>query len=519
MRAWGRRNSGLVLLVLVAVGITLPFIFKAFHMDDTVFVWLGQEKLNEPFALGLADHGYEGNFFSLYMDTHPPLLTSYLSLLIWIFGGPSEAGMHIGFLIFPLLAAVSMFYLGRRFTDSPLFAALLLIVTPGFMVMAQSVMTDVPALSLCLAAIAAFVYAIDRGDRQNRLLVAAGICTSLAILTTYQSLSLLPLLFVYALLRRQVTIRNMTPLAAGLAVFAAIVFYYLVATGNLPKLSYSFGVSLTPSFIANKILSIVSVMGGAIIFSVMLAIGMLKGKKEYLAFIALFGLILIFFLNKSSSGEYTLASGILEAVFYSAGLLALYRFFNAGADTVFADDRSDKDRDDIFLVLWIAGVLFYSILLLPYASTRYLLPLFPPAVLMFVRYARGIIRDKKWWKRFAITTVAFTAAAGLAVSTADYQLAGVYRDFAAAEGKQLREDGRQLWFAGEFGLRYYLEAEGGRYLTKTDNSPEAGDRVVLSHGLIAYFISDELKNRLQLERSVDYPSAWPVRVEDPLSQA
>lgn len=47
----------------------------------------------------------------------------------------------------------------------------------------------------------------------------------------------------------------------------------------------------------------------------------------------------------------------------------------------------------------------------------------------------------------------------------------------------------------------------------------AGDQVVLSHGLIAYFISDDLKNRLQFERSVDYPSAWPIRIEDPGSQA
>ncbi|MEK6537104.1 MAG: hypothetical protein AABZ63_06435, partial [Actinomycetota bacterium] len=219
------------------------------------------------------------------------------------------------------------------------------------------------------------------------------------------------------------------------------------------------------------------------------------------------------------SGEYSWAAGILQAVFYSAGLLAVYRFFNAGADAIFADDRSEKDRDNIFLILWISGVLVYSILLLPYASTRYLLPLFPPVVLMIVNYARGIFTDKTPWTRFAVAAVAFTAATGLAVSIADYQLAGTYRAFASDQSQALQADGRQLWFAGEFGLRYYLEQDGGRYLTKQDNSPATGDRVVLSHGLIAYFISDDLKSRLQLERSVDYPSAWPVRIEDPGGQA
>lgn len=528
------------MLILAAGAVTLPFVFKAFHLDDTVFVWLGQEKLSDPFALGLPNHGYEGNFFPVYLDTHPPLHTSFLALLIWIFGGPSEVGLHLGLVIFAVLATVSMFYLGRRFTDSPLTAALLLIVTPGFMVMAQSVMTDVPALSLWLAAIASYVYAIDRAGGKNSdsgqnggrhpgsgrrygtgLLVLAGLFTSLAILTTYQSFSLLPLLFVYALLKRRVTLKTMLPLAAALAVFGAIVVYYLAATGEPPKLSYSFGVNLAPAFIANKVLAIISVIGGATVFPLMLVMGLLRGRKEYLAFAALFVLILAFFLNRAVSGEYTLAAAILQAVFYSAGLLAVYRFFNLGMDAAFADERSGRDRDNIFLVLWIAGVLVYSVLLLPYASTRYLLPLFPPVVLLFVSYARGIIPDKIWWPRFAIAAVACTAITGTAVSIADYQLSGVYRDFAAEYPRTLSAGSHQIWFAGEFGLRYYLEAEGGQYLLEDDDSPAPGDYVVLSHGLIAYFISDQLKERLQLVDSIEYPAGagWPLRVQDRNSQA
>jgi len=514
-------KSSLALLIFIVGAISLPFIFKAFHLDDTIFVWLGQEKLGHPLALGLPDHGYEGNFFSLYLDTHPPLHTSYLSLLIRVFGGTGEAGLHLGLIIFPILAAVSMFYLGKRFTDSPLTAALLLIVTPGFMVMSQSVMTDVPALSLWLAAVASYIYAIDSDDKGRRLLVLAGVFTSLAILVTYQSFSLLPLLFAYALLKRRVTFRTMLPLAAALAVFATIVIYYLVATGNPPKLSYSTGVNLAPVFIANKVLSIVSVIGGATVFPLILAAGMLKNKKDYLGFMAIFGLLLIFFLGKSLSGEYTFAAGILQAVFYSAGLLAIYRFFNTGADAVFTDERSEKDRDNIFLVLWISGVLVYSVLLLPYASTRYLLPLFPPVVLMFVSYARDVFADKTLWSRFAIAAVVCTAITGTAVSIADYQLAGVYRTFASDYPAKLAEGDHRIWFAGEFGLRYYLEAAGGSYLTRQDDSPAPGDYVILSHGLIAYFISDDLKNRLRLDQSIDYPAGagWPIRVQDRDSQA
>ena len=202
----------------------------------------------------------------------------------------------------------------------------------------------------------------------------------------------------------------------------------------------------------------------------------------------------------------------------TAGVLPLLQY--ARTLTRLVREKVGRDRDNIFLILWIAGVLVYSILLLPYASTRYLLPLFPPVVLMFVRYARGNHRGQSRWlpfrrghrglhRRRRSGRVDSRLPACRSLSRLRHQ----------TTRQELQADGHRLWFAGEFGLRYYLEAEGGRYLTKDDNSPAAGDRVVLSHGLIAYFISDDLKNRLQLERSVDYPSAWPVRVEDPGSQA
>lgn len=527
----------LAVVILAALCITLPFITKAFHLDDTFFVRLAQEKLTHPLALGLPDHGFEGNFFTLYLDTHPPLLTSYLSFLIRIFGGASETGLHLGFVIFPVLAGVSMFFLGRRFTGNPLLSSLLLIVTPGFMVMSQSVMTDTPVLAFWLASIAAYVYGLDRDD--GRLLVTSGIFIGLAILTTYQSLSLLPLLFLYALLARRITMKNMLPLIAGLAVITIIIIYYYAATGGPPKLSYGIGLTFAPWFMADKVLSSVSTIGGATVFPLIIAAGMLKGKKDYLAFGTLLTALLVYFLVKTSSGEYTVAAAILQALFYSAGLLALYRFAKMGLDAAFAENRTASDSDNIFLVIWIAGVLFYTIILLPYSSTRYLLALFPPVVLLFVKYAQGVIQrqgdagnslyEKKngkssigWgsrWKVFAIAAVACTAAAGFALSIADYQLSDVYRSFANDYTQKLGTGGHQVWFAGEFGLRYYLEENGGRYLTKDDNTPAAGDYVILSHDLIASFVSYDLGKRLQLEQKVDYPGTWPVRIEHPDSQA
>ncbi len=531
-------KPALAAVIFSALCITLPFITKAFRLDDTFFVRLAQEKLVHPLALGLPEHSFEGNLLTLYLDTHPPLLSSYLSLLIRIFGGASEVGLHLGFVIFPVIAGVSMFFLGRRFTGSPLLSALLLIMTPGFMVMSQSVMTDTPVLAFWLAAIAAYVYALDRDD--GRLLIVSGIFTSLAIFTTYQSLSLLPLFFLYALLWRRITMKNMLPLIAGLAVITIIIFNYYAVTGGPPKLSYGIGLTFAPWFMADKVLSSVSTIGGATIFPLIIIVGMLKGKKDRLVFGMMFAALLVYYLFKVTSDQYTVAAAILLTLFYSAGLLALYRFARMGLEAAFAKKRTASDFDNIFLALWIAGVLFYTIFLLPYSSTRYLLALFPPVILLFVKYTREIvsrqdddakgsscdITDEKpsmsrggRWEVFAIAAVVCTALTGFAASIADYQLAGVYRSFANDYVQKLEADGHQVWFAGEFGLRYYLEENGGRYLTRDDNTPASGDYVILSHQLIAFFISPDLGRRLQLEQMVDYPGTWPVRIEHPDSQA
>lgn len=508
----------LAVLFAVVCAITLPFINKAFNLDDTVFIWLAEEKLSDPLALGLPDHGYEGDLISEYFDTHPPLLASYLALLIRAWGGASEAGLHLGFIIFPALAAFSMYFLARRFTDSPLVAALLLIVTPGFMVMSQSVMSDVAALSLWLAAIAAYAYAVDRDD-DGRLLVLAGSMISLAVLTTYQSLSLLPLLFLYVVLQRRITWKNLGPLAAGLLVFGAFVLYFFLATGGPPKLSYSIGIITDPAFIFKKVLSIVTVLGGAIVFPLFLVWGMLKGRRDYLAFAGLVAVLLISILVQVAAGQYSVPAALLQVIFYAAGMLVLYRFLNVASDAVFSRARSQSDNDSIFLIVWVSGVLLYSVALLPYASTRYLLPLFPPVVLMFIRYARGVITGSRKWRNFATAAIIVTAIPALAVSVADYQLAGVYRDFGSAFPLESESQEKKIWFAGEFGLRYYLETSGGRYITRQGDQPAPGDYVVISHQVISSNISDELKQRMLLERVVDYPVGWPIRIQDERSLA
>ena len=49
-------RTSLALLMLVVAGITLPFIYKAFHLVATIFIRLAQHLLRDPLSPGLDDH-------------------------------------------------------------------------------------------------------------------------------------------------------------------------------------------------------------------------------------------------------------------------------------------------------------------------------------------------------------------------------------------------------------------------------------------------------------------------------
>jgi len=60
-------------------------------------------------------------------------------------------------MVFSLIAACAMWSLARRFSPHPLWAALLFIAVPAFVVNGNSLETDLPFLAFWMAAVALFV--------------------------------------------------------------------------------------------------------------------------------------------------------------------------------------------------------------------------------------------------------------------------------------------------------------------------------------------------------------------------
>ena len=185
---------------LLVAAVTLPFLGKAFHIDDVFF---HRVTLNvvanplDPYA-GEIDWWHEpGSLFE--GDSNPPLLNYYLAPFAAGRAQP-EVALHVAMLPFVGLFAAALLVLGRRFTSSPLWVTAFALTSAG-VVVSGNVMRDVPAAALATAAVAAVVLGTDRG--RARGLALGSLLAGLAILTKYSGLVLLPVIYAYPLLKRR----------------------------------------------------------------------------------------------------------------------------------------------------------------------------------------------------------------------------------------------------------------------------------------------------------------------------
>ncbi len=205
-----RKSLAWVLAVTIAP--LLLFIQKPFHIDDSAFIEVAENILQYPLdpfhgSIALVDNDYhvfrmnglEPNTFESM--SHPPLISYVMAPVIKIFGKALEIPLHVTFMIFTIMAAVAAFILAQRFTKISRIATLFLVASPIFMVNAQNLMTDVPMLAFMLSGIAFFITGVDQ--KKSSLIILAGVCAGLALLTRYMAFLILPIFLAYALLKQK----------------------------------------------------------------------------------------------------------------------------------------------------------------------------------------------------------------------------------------------------------------------------------------------------------------------------
>ncbi|MEX2286818.1 MAG: glycosyltransferase family 39 protein, partial [Planctomycetaceae bacterium] len=191
---------GVFVVSLLTLGLLLPFINKAFHIDDTLFLRLAEQIRSDP----LAPYEMEYNWFhepeSFWQVTQNPPLNGYVLAAAENVVGSAEWTLRVA-AYFPIaiVAAVLSYLLAARFSQHPLPVAVLTLIAPAFSISATNVSADVLLLVFWLLAIWLTVRAADTGKAW--LLLLAGLAAAAAAMTKYFGIALVPLLAVYWYLR------------------------------------------------------------------------------------------------------------------------------------------------------------------------------------------------------------------------------------------------------------------------------------------------------------------------------
>jgi len=388
-----------------------------------------------------------------------------MMLVSHLIHGFKEPALHVAFLLFPLVLACAMFALGRRYTGHPLLASLTLMFLPAVFVLSHTLMTDIPQLALWMASIALFIHGTE--FRKTGLVAAGAFTAALACFVSYAAFCLIPLLVVFAISRKHYRGLFVIFIVAG-GILGAWLAVSCLHYGRLPPadlLNSYFAVKrvLSPVLLLQKLTYVVLAIGGVTIFP----LGLLAaGRKLAIAVSLLLAAPAMWICGAL---QYSPAEKLMFVFFFCAGLSAI------GA--IIGDFNSGQERE-LLLGAWFIGMLLFAATFYMTGSARYVFAAMPPFVVLFYRRLERLWDPQKVLWIGGINLV-FGALLAIVLAAADYQFAGIYRDFASSFDKTYSAARRQTWFAGEWGVRAYLERSGAQELGRRDARPRKGDFLVI----------------------------------------
>jgi len=452
----GTYLSHLIILAAATVALLLPFAGKAFHVDDTLFLWTARQILEKPWDF----YGFQANWDGYLVPAtdiikDPPLAAYYLALAGSL-AGFGEKALHTAFILPAFLAVWGTYSLARRAVSIPLYSAFLALATPAFLVSATTLMSDVLMTAFFVWAIFFWVKGVE--DKSNLSLVLASVLVSAASLTKYFGVSLIPLLAAYSVLKGR---RGISSLPFLLIPAAALAGYHLY-TDALYGRGLLFHASSYPAGIVSGAerfdrATIAAVFAGGCVITALFVLPSVWGLKGIIPGAALVAASIVYFVSRKSLGPVELWTGPFGWGY--AAQLAIYATAGIGIMALAVIDfLKRRDSFSVLLGIWVFGTLAFTVFFNWTVNGRSVLPMVPAvAVLLAREAAEGKPGTLRLW-----VPLALALAASLLVAGADYNLAGSARDAARTISAKYSSGPGRLWFQGNWGFQYYLEERGGR---------------------------------------------------------
>lgn len=476
------RSLPAYLLLAVAVfACLLPFSGKAFNIDDTLFLYVARQITQHP----LDPFGFKVNWFldavpMAYETKNPPFAAYYIAAAATIVGW-SERALHLAFLL-PALAVVwGTYRLAQRFTKSPLLAAAATLLTPAFLVSANSVMCDTMMVAFWLWAIIFWIEGLQ--PQKPGYLALSAMLITLCALTKYFGAALILLLAAYSLAR----LRRLGSWAwylllpimvlTGYQHWTKAVYGVRMIT-SAAHLSTGMRQARQASTLATTLVDL-SFVGGCVLPALTLA--PLIWKRASIVAVCFASGIAGFLI---STGRMSLGATLWPFNFYQHWLVVgiqLTLFIAAGFSVMalaVTDTAERRDADSLLLLLWIFGTFIFTGFVNWMINVRSVLPLLPAVGILLARRIDKMKTlwptSKRWRPAFTIALAA-TGAVSLWLTWADTEMANAGRTAATLIEQKTRKQPGTVWFMGHWGFQYYMESFGTQAVVVDDPQHRAGD--------------------------------------------
>ncbi len=464
--------SAIIFIVIICLA---PFVNKAFHIDDTLFLRAAEQIRSNP----LDFYGFNINWYGWELPMskitkNPPLTCYFIALVSKLFGW-SEAALHIAFLIPNIALAIGVYYLAKEFCNQPFIAAIVSVFTPAFLLSGTTVMCDMMMLAFWVWAVVLWIYGLERG--KYYLLIGSAFLVSFCALTKYFGICLIPLLFIYSLtLKRKF---------GFWALFILIPIINLSLYEMYTKKIYGVGLlfdamsysqehstSVDSNFIVQCFTGLIYTGGG---FITALFFVPLIWSRRVIVFGSLFpiGIVTILYFIPTV-GDFSLVGNdglrwnmILQIVLLATSGLSVICF------TVF-EIWKKRDSKSLFLFLWIIGTFIFAAIVNWTTNIRAVLPLIPAASIILVRMVENVQGVVKLKKLNYIWLLIPCIIVSLSVTWADYTLANSARHAAKYVSQKFNASNRKIWFVGHWGFQYYMELRGGYQIDKNGSDLNPG---------------------------------------------
>ena len=152
------KSPAVAVLWALVLLIRLPFLNQAIQGDDHIYLTEAQHALIDPLHPERRQVRLPGRRGRICAATRiRPGMPGRSPGCCSLFGDVKEVPFHAAYIVFSLIAVWAMWSLARRFSPRPLWATLLFIAVPAFVVNGNSLETDLPFLAFWMASIALFL--------------------------------------------------------------------------------------------------------------------------------------------------------------------------------------------------------------------------------------------------------------------------------------------------------------------------------------------------------------------------